>query len=99
MKLGIPYSDGLHNVAAELRHRATLLQRRDELNTIILSAGNSQALEALLLEAKKSDPETIEREAGMLGKFWHLWKIKATHTRLPSGYRNRQSDLVRPSSR
>ncbi|MFT8364433.1 MAG: AAA family ATPase [Gluconobacter cerinus] len=66
MRLGIPYSDDLHNIAAELRHRATLLQRRDELNNIILSAGNGRALEALLLEAKKSDPATLERESDEL---------------------------------
>ncbi|GFE95832.1 AAA family ATPase [Gluconobacter sp. Gdi] len=65
-RLEIPFGEGLYSVATELRHRANLLQRREELKAIILSAGNGRSLETLLSEAKQADPETLEKESDEL---------------------------------
>ncbi|MBF0890786.1 AAA family ATPase [Gluconobacter sp. LMG 1744] len=60
--LGLGAEDNLRHALSRARERAGLCDRRDELREQILQAGNGRSLEALLDEARMTDPEQLERD-------------------------------------
>ncbi|GBR49551.1 YhaN family protein [Gluconobacter roseus] len=60
--LGIGPDEDLHVALSQARHRAGLCEKRDELREQIRQAGNGRPLEALLEEARGTDPAQLEQE-------------------------------------
>ncbi|GBR67814.1 AAA family ATPase [Gluconobacter kanchanaburiensis] len=62
VRLGAPQDEDLRQALSGAQHRATLCNRRDELRTQILQAGQGRPLDALLEEARTTDPQRLEQD-------------------------------------